>query len=51
MPELYRLSQAGTSISTSLGTPAVQFIKIPGVPAIAYAIEGGNQNSVALIKY
>lgn len=51
IPQLYNLTQPGTSIITSVGTPAVQYIKLPGVPAISYATESGTQNSVALIKY
>lgn len=51
LPQLYRLTQAGMGIITSVGTPGIQYIKLPGVPAISYTTESGTQNSVALIKY
>lgn len=51
LPKITSLTQTCADIITSVGTPGIQNIMLPGVPAITYTTQAGTRNSVALIKY
>lgn len=51
VPRLYSLIPTCGDIITNDGSPAVQNIVLPGVPAVVYTTQSSTRNSVALIKY
>jgi len=51
VPELYSLIPTCGDVITDDGSPAVQNIVLPGIPAVVYTTQSSTRNSVALIKY
>ena len=51
VPDVTSMSEILMDNITSIGSPGIVNVKLPGVPAISYTVDSGTRNSVALIKY
>lgn len=51
VPNVTTMSEILMDNITSIGSPGIVNVKLPGVPAISYTVDSGTRNSVALIKY
>lgn len=51
LPALWSLSEFGSDNINSVGTPAIQNIRLPGVSPLTLDIQTGNRNSTVYIKY
>ena len=51
VPNVSTMSEILMDNITSIGSPGIVDVKLPGVPAISYTVDSGSRNSVALIKY
>lgn len=51
VPALYSLIPTCSDIITSVGSPGIQNILLPGIPSVTFTTQSSTRNSVALIKY